>query len=139
MIQTFWLWEVKGQGKSSYRAADENLKTILVTKGRIGRTGATMTAGADFTVDGKSAKEYCGLPGDDRDSPERYFKDIVTEGLFLNNQEIVQAHVEVAPIVLKEMIDWGMKIFRFQSAHFQEMARGAITNGPSIVRTLRAK
>jgi len=123
--------------RAAIGASDQKVKVIIATKGRIGRTGATVTAGADYTLDGKSAKEYCGLSGDDRDSPEKYFHDIVTEGLFLNNQEIVEAHVEGAPIVLKELMDWGMKIFFFQSAHHQEMARGAMTSGPSIMKALR--
>lgn len=123
--------------RAAIGASDQGLSVIIATKGRIGMTGATMTAGADFTVDGKSAKEYCGLPGDDRDSPERFFEEIVREGFCLSNQELVEAYVEGAPIILKELIDWGMKIYAFESAHFQEMARGAITTGPNIVKTLR--
>ena len=125
--------------RAAIGAADEGLQVIIATKGRVGRTGATVTAGADFTVDGKSAKDYCGLPGDDRDSPERFFEEIVTEGLYLNNQELVEAYVEGAPIILKELIDWGMKVFYYESAHFQEMARGAVTSGPSIAKALRSQ
>lgn len=124
-------------GRAAIAAFDAGAKVIIATKGRVGRTGATVTAGADYTVDGKSAKEICGLSGDERDSPDRYFKDIVTEGLFLNNQELVQDHVDGAPIVLKELMDWGMEVFFFESAHHQEMARGAITSGPIIMRTIR--
>lgn len=123
--------------RAAIEVSDQRRRVILATKGRVGRTGATMTAGADFTADGKSLKDYCGLSGDDRDSPEKFFQEIVTEGLFLNNQELVETYVEGAPIALKDMLDWGMKIFGVESAHFQEMIRGVRTNGPLIVRTLR--
>jgi hypothetical protein len=39
----------------------------------------------------------------------------VTVGLFLGNQELVQAHVDGAPITLKELVDWGMEVFFFES------------------------
>ena len=123
--------------RAAIEVTDRGSTVILATKGRVGRTGATMTAGADFTADGKSLKDYCGLTGDDRDSPEKFFEEIVTEGLFLNNQELVETYVEGAPIALKDMLDWGMKIFGVESAHFQEMVRGVRTNGPLIARTLR--
>lgn len=132
---------VVGSEGAGARAAIEAVRfgarALIATKGRIARTGATITAGADFTVDGKSAKEICGLTGDERDSPEKFFEDLVTEGLFLGNQEIVQAYVEGAPIILKDMMEWGMKIFYYQSSHFQEVARGAFSNGPEIVKALR--
>jgi succinate dehydrogenase/fumarate reductase flavoprotein subunit len=123
--------------RAAIEAFDKGTRVIIATKGKIGKTGATCIAGADFTVDGKSAKEYCGLTGDERDSPERYFKDIVVEGSYLNNQELVEVHVQEAPIILKEMMDWGLKIYMYESTHFQEMARGAMTHGPLIVRALR--
>ena len=59
--------------RAAIEAFDKGTRVIIATKGKIGKTGATCIAGADFTVDGKSAKEYCGLAGDERDSPERYF------------------------------------------------------------------
>lgn len=101
---------IVGSEGAGARAAIEarlnNLDTIIVTKGKIAQGGATMTAGADMTLDGKSAHEFCGLSGDLRDSPEQYFEDVVTDGLFINNQEMVQSFVEGCPIIVKDMIDW---------------------------------
>jgi succinate dehydrogenase/fumarate reductase flavoprotein subunit len=70
-------------------------------------------------------------------SSRKLSRRAVTEGLYLNDQELVEAYVEGAPIILKELMDWGMKIFYYESAHFQEMARGAVTSGPWIMRALR--
>ena len=115
------------------------LKALIVTKGKIAQSGATMTAGADMTLDGKSAYEFCGLPGDLRDSPEKYFEDIVTDGLFINNQKIVQSYVEGCPIITKEMIDWGMKVYGYERVHSESYARGLFTTGRHMVNTLRKK
>lgn len=112
-------------------------RALVITKGRMGKCGATQTAcAADMTLDGKSAKEI-GLTGDDRDSPEQFFRDIVTEGLFLNNQKIVEAYVEGSPIITKELIDWGMKVYGFEEAHDQIYMRGILTSSKEILGALR--
>jgi len=134
---------VVGSEGAGARAAIEarlnDLDATIATKGKIAQSGATMTAGADMTLDGKSAHDYCGLSGDLRDSPEKYFEDIVTDGLYINNQEIVQAYVDGCPIITKEMIDWGMKVFAYESVHSEIYARGLLTTGKHIVNTLRRK
>ena len=123
--------------RAAIEAGKYDLRSLIVTKGRMGKCGATQTAcAADMTVDGKSAKEI-GLPGDDRDSPEQFFKDIVTEGLFLNNQKIVEAYVEGSPIVTKELLDWGMKVYAYEEAHSQIYMRGIETSSKEILGALR--
>jgi succinate dehydrogenase/fumarate reductase flavoprotein subunit len=134
---------VVGSEGAGARAAIEarlnGAEAFIITKGKIAQSGATMTAGADMTVDGKSAHEICGLPGDLKDSPEKYFEDIVTDGLFINNQEVVQEYVEGCPIIVKEMIDWGMKVYGFERVHAETYARGLFTTGRHMVNTLRQK
>ena len=130
-----------GSGGAGYRAAIEagkyDLRSLVVSKGRMGRCGATQTAcAADMTVDGKSAKEI-GLLGDDRDSPEQFFHDIVTEGLFLNNQKMVEGYVEGSPIITKEMLDWGMEVYAYEEAHSQIYLRGIETSAKEILGALR--
>jgi succinate dehydrogenase/fumarate reductase flavoprotein subunit len=132
---------VVGSEGAGARAAIEigrhGVRCLVVTKGRMGKCGATQTAcAADMTVDGKSAKEI-GLQGDDRDSPEQFFHDIVTEGLFLNNQKIAEAYVEGSPIITKELLDWGMKVYAFEEAHSQVFMRGIETSSKEILGALR--
>ena len=105
---------VIGGGGAGFRAAigarEKGAQTLLISKGPLGRCGATPMAGADFTLDGRSMSEIEGLTGDPTDSPEKVFNDIVTQGCFLNNQKLVQQYVDRAPQCLRELIDWGIQI-----------------------------
>ena len=105
---------VIGGGGAGFRAAigarEKSAQTLLISKGPIGRCGATPMAGADFTLDGLSMSQIEGLDGDPDDSPEKVFNDIVTQGCFLNNQELVEQYIRKAPQCLRELIDWGIHI-----------------------------
>lgn len=105
---------VVGGGGAGFRAAigaaEKGVKVTLMSKGPLARCGASPMAGADFTLDGKSMSQIEGLTGDPNDSPEKVFNDIVTQGLYLNNQKLVQQYIDRAPQCLRELIDWGLKI-----------------------------
>ncbi len=103
-----------GGGGAGFRAAisarEKGARVMLISKGPLGRCGATPMAGADYTLDGKSMSEIDGLAGDPNDSPDKVFNDIVTQGCYLNNQKLVEHYIKRAPQCLKELMDWGMKI-----------------------------
>ena len=103
---------VIGSGGAGLRAAieahDQGASTLLLSNGAVGKSGATMIAGADITLDGGGAAKI-GLAGNESDSKESFFHDIVIQGYYLNNQKLVEAYVRDAPVRTKEMIDWGMK------------------------------
>jgi succinate dehydrogenase/fumarate reductase flavoprotein subunit len=119
MINNYLYYDViiMGSGGAGLRAAissaEKGCKTVIVTKGKINRSGATLLAGAnvsaDIACDGKSLWEM-GFNTDKDDSKEKWFKDIITEGFYLNNDELVSRYVEGAPKRVKELIDWGMKV-----------------------------
>jgi succinate dehydrogenase/fumarate reductase flavoprotein subunit len=130
---------VIGSGGAGLRAAigacDLGASTTLVSNGVIGKSGATLIAGAasvpftaDLTLDGASATKI-GLPGNKEDSKERLFHDIVTQGYYLNNQKMVEAYTRDAPIRSKEMIDWGMK-------YVYDGRREIGTQGTELIRVL---
>ncbi|MEL7565941.1 MAG: FAD-binding protein [Dehalobacterium sp.] len=112
------------------------LEPLIVTKGMIGRCGSTVTAGADVDVDSKSIKEALGLNGDIRDSKETFFEDIIIEGKYINNQKLVEAHVEEAPDRVKEMMDWGMKVTNVLHGPGHRYPRGVYTSGQEMMRVL---
>ena len=101
-----------GSGGAGLRAAieayDLGSNTLLVSNGAAGKSGATMMAGADLTLDGAGAAGI-GLKGNESDSKGHFFHDIIVQGYYLNNQKMVEAYVRDAPQRTKEMIDWGMK------------------------------
>ncbi|MCD4677505.1 MAG: FAD-binding protein [Desulfobacula sp.] len=105
---------VIGGGGAGFRAAigakEKDVKVMLISKGPLGRCGATPMAGADYTLDGLSMSKIEGLAGDPNDSKEKVFNDIVTQGCYLNNQKLVEQYVRRAPECLQELIDWGMEI-----------------------------
>lgn len=123
---------VIGSGGAGLRTAiesyDKGASTTVVSNGRIGRCGATMMAGADITLDGKSASEI-GLSGNEEDSKEKFFSDILIQGYYLNNQKLVDAYVRDAPARTKELIDWGMR-------YVWDGKRAVITQGTEINRVL---
>ncbi|MGC8663625.1 MAG: FAD-binding protein [Thermoplasmata archaeon] len=104
---------VIGAGGAGFRAAiaaaESGLETVLVNKGKLGRSGATVMADSDLTLDGASLREL-GFFGEPKDSKEKFFNDIVNQGFYLNNQVLVEKYVQNAPDRIKELIDWGIKI-----------------------------
>ncbi len=125
-------------GPAAINAARTGLDVLIASKGKMSRCGASQMAGADFNLDGQSAKEL-GLPGDDRDSPQRFFEDLVREGFHLGNQRMIEKYVEYAAKNTADLLEWGMPVYRFEQVHAEEMARGIITSGVRWVRILRRK
>jgi succinate dehydrogenase/fumarate reductase flavoprotein subunit len=125
-------------GHAAIEATLRGVNTLILTKGKISQCGASQMAGADFNVDGQSAKTL-GFSGDERDSQERFFEDIVREGFYLNNQRMVEKYVEYCPKAMKDLLDWGMRVYMYESAHSEEVARGVISSGVLWVRAIRKK
>src|SRR2546423_2710924 len=96
--------------RAAIAAADTGVSVTMVTKGRQTRSGATLTGAADLDVDSATLYRLLGR-GDPGDSPETFFRDIVVEGKYLNDQPLVEAHVEEAPRRAEELIRWGLKIY----------------------------
>ena len=123
---------VIGSGGAGLRAAiescDRGASTTLVSNGALGKSGATMIAGADVTLDGAGAARI-GLPGNEEDSKEKFFHDIVIQGYYLNNQKLVEAYVRDAPVRTKELIDWGIK-------YVWDGKRALLTQGVELNRVL---
>jgi len=70
---------------------------------------------ADVECDGNSLYNM-GFPeaGKD-DSKDAWFEEIVHQGMFLNNQKLVEIYVDDAPDRVRELIDWGVKVSRLES------------------------
>jgi succinate dehydrogenase/fumarate reductase flavoprotein subunit len=123
---------VVGGGGAGFRAAigakQAGVRVLLVSKGPLARCGATPMAGADFTLDGLSLSRM-GFPGEPKDTKEKFFKDIVTQGFFLNNQKLLEQYIHAAPARLKELLDWGMKVDGSEQ-------RAIFTTGLGLVDTL---
>lgn len=118
---------------------NDNIKVIGVTKARFTRSGATLTAGTDINLDGISMMELFGFKEKSIDTKETYFEDIVTEGRFVNNQELVQMLVDEAPQAVKEVADWGMKVMGYWRAAGHRYPRGILSTGVEVMIGLKKK
>ncbi|MFQ5710854.1 MAG: FAD-binding protein [Candidatus Geothermarchaeales archaeon] len=115
--------------RAAIEASKHNVRASIATKGRLAKCGVTMLAGADLTLDGKSLRDM-GFLGNPEDSKKRFFRDIVIQGFYLNNQRLVEAYVRDAPARVKELIDWGMAVYSSEE-------RAVLTSGVEIVKALK--
>lgn len=125
--------------RAAIQAHDRGAKVLIVTKGRMARSGATITAGMDIDMDSRSAKELLGLAGNLEDSPEIFFEDMVVEGKFVNNQKIVEVHVRDAPKRIKEAVDWGMKVVGLLHGPGHRYPRGVYSSGGELMKALKGQ
>ena len=112
-----------GSGGAGLRAAIEAARagctTLVLSKGKVNRSGASLLAGANISADVEcdGASLYgMGFPeaGKD-DSKDAWFQEIVHQGMFLNNQKLVEIYVRDAPDRVRELIDWGVRVSRLES------------------------
>lgn len=137
---------VIGSGGAGLRAAVEASKegcsVILVSKGKVNRSGATLLAGAnvsaDLMADGGSLAKLGFTSADQNDTKEKWYEDIIHEGFYLNNRELVQLYVDMAPQVIKELIDAGAKVTDVEEGGRQiGMAGSEILN--ALYRMIKAE
>lgn len=110
---------------------------LLVSKGRLGKSGATISAGAGIAIDSRSAHALLGLPGNLDDSPEAFYEDTLQEGRFINNKALVGSLTQDAGIRTKELADWGMKITGLFQPPGHRYPRSVYTSGLEIMRALK--
>jgi succinate dehydrogenase/fumarate reductase flavoprotein subunit len=114
------------------RAAIEAAKTgsvVLVSKGPLGRSGATVLSGADIMADGGSLQRL-GYSDKPHDTPTTWADDILIEGFDLNDEGLVDVYTRDAGERVKEMLNWGMSVRDTEE-------RALITTGMSICSALR--
>ena len=131
---------VIGSGGAGMRAAiavsNCNTDVMIISQGKIGRDGATITAAADVNVDSRTCKQMFNLPGDDEDSKEIFFKDTVVAGNYLNNQKMVKTLVEDIPCRVSELFEWGAKPKHLYSTPGHQYPRGIWIDGQNFSLTL---
>lgn len=130
----------EGAGSTAVlEAITQGVSVTVVTKGsNIGRSGATVTGDADLDVDSRSLHERFGLKGaDTRDNQSAFFDDMLKGGKYLNNQKLVEIHVEAAPDRLQDLVDWGVKIDGLLHASGHSYPRGVVIPGTKLMPVLR--
>lgn len=120
MIKTKQAYDVVviGSGGAGLRAgigaAEAGARTLVVSRGKINRSGATLLAGAnisaDVACDGESLARLGISDRNKTDTREDWFSDLVHEGFFLNNQKLLELFVDTAADRVKELMDWGLTV-----------------------------
>lgn len=109
---------VVGSGGAGLRAAiaaaEAGQSVLVMAKGKADRSGASLLAGAnvsaDVMCDGRSLYEMGLDYGDKDDSQDKWYRDIIHEGFYLNDRDLVRRYVELAPKVVRELVESGMKL-----------------------------
>lgn len=120
--------------RAAISAAERGAKTLILAKGRIHRSGSTLLAGAnlsaDIACDGGSLAEMGITDSNKDDDKDKFFSDVVHEGFYLGNQELVRLFVDGAPDRIRELMNWGMEVLG------TEGERGVAVFGSAILDAL---
>ena len=122
--------------RAAIAAADAGVLVTMVTKGRMTRSGATLTGAADLDVDSATLHRLLGR-GDPDDSPALFFRDMVVEGKYLNDQPLVEAHVQDVPQRVEELLSWGLKVYDLRQNPGHSYPRNMYTSGHDLVMVLK--
>lgn len=100
--------------RAAISAAERGCRTLIIAKGKVNRSGSTLLAGAnlsaDIACDGGSLSEM-GISDDNKDdTKEKFFQDIIHEGFYLGNQDMVRLFADGAPDRIRELMNWGMEV-----------------------------
>ncbi len=100
--------------KAAAAAAGKGADVLIVCKGSVNRSGATLLAGAnvsaDIMCDGASLAAMGVETADAGDSKEKWYQDIIHEGVYLNDRSLVRQYVERIPECVRELLDSGVKL-----------------------------
>lgn len=123
--------------RAAIGAAAEGAKTLVISRGKTNRSGATLLAGAnisaDVACDGATLAKLGISDGLEDDTPEKWFEEVLKEGFYMNNQELLQLFTETAGDRVTELVEWGLKV------RGMEGDREISVFGSDILDTLYAK
>lgn len=126
----------EGSGaRAAIEAHDLGAQVTIVTKGRMGRHGATIMAAGDIAADSRSLKALVGQ-GDDCDNQRTFLEDVIIEGKWLNDQHLANIIVEEVPQRLKELLNWGLKFTEVRQMPGHRFPRSLYTSGLAMTRAL---
>jgi succinate dehydrogenase/fumarate reductase flavoprotein subunit len=132
--------------RAAWEVADRGLQVTIVTKGRLARSGATLTGAADLDVDSRSLQRLLGpeprtsgVAPNPADSPEAFFRDMLVEGKWINDQRQVLAHVEDVPERAREVLEAGLKVYDLRQMPGHSYPRNMYTSGHDLVQVLKTQ
>src|SRR6266852_6063341 len=132
--------------RAAWEVADHGLRATIVTKGRLARSGATLVGAADLDVDSRSLYRLLGpeprtsgVAPNPEDSPEAFFRHMLVEGKWLNDQRLAQAHVEDVPERDRVVLEAGLRVYDLRQMPGHSYPRNMYTSGHYLVLVLKAQ
>lgn len=81
--------------------------TVIVSKGKIGKSGDTIMIGGSYSMDGESAKKRYGFKKADASvTKDVLFEQIVKQGFYLSEQKLVRQFVDEGPEAVYQCWQW---------------------------------
>lgn len=88
-------------------SSQSGCSTALVSNGSLGRSGNSIMAIAIFRVDGESAHECGERKADKKFTRQKLFENIVKDGYYLSEQDIVRQYIQDVPEQMLKFLNWG--------------------------------
>ncbi|HVV28002.1 MAG TPA: FAD-dependent oxidoreductase [Rhizomicrobium sp.] len=135
------LWDVivVGAGAAGLAAArharEQGASVLVVNKGLVGRTGATITSGGGVSVAG-STLIALGLEADPADTEEVFIRDMLKSGYYLNDQRLVESIVSGIGEELGYLIRRGVRPRISKRAPGHSSGRGVGIPGPDMQKAM---
>jgi succinate dehydrogenase/fumarate reductase flavoprotein subunit len=119
-------------------AAKDGLSVLVVSKGQIGRSGATATITGDISVDGETIHRL-GLSRKNADSTTIFFEDTMKGGGYLNDRRLVESMISGVGSELEPLLKAGLKVAGIGHAPGHSFPRGVLISGMQLLQLLSKK
>ncbi len=139
MSSTPWDVIVIGAGAAglvaAWHARAQGARVLVVNKGLVGRSGATITSGGGISVAGRTLCDL-GLDGDPDDTEEVFLRDTLAAGSWLNDQRLAEAMVTQIGPEVKRLIDGGVKYRLSRRVPGHSSGRGVGISGTEMQKVV---